>query len=241
MRASLAAFRPKAGRRAPRVAWLAAALLALGVRAVAAAQLLPVPWLLVSSDMQGLRALRYANMVAQQRDYSCGAAALATLLDYGYGYRLSETQAIEAMMRHVAQPAEVLRNGFSMLDMKRYVESLGMHAVGFDVNLAAMRRLRIPVIALLDVDGYSHFVVVKKVDHDLVFLSDPALGQRAIDVDTFARDWHGLVLAVIGRPFLADSPLLRDNVSRARAARGSLLHQAVAPRLDFGIPRVGTF
>lgn len=241
MRANPSSALSAVGRGASCAARLTAALLALCVRAAAAAQLLPVPGLLVSADVQNLRALRYANMVAQQRDYSCGAAALATLLDYGYGFRLSETQTIEAMMQHVAQPADVLRNGFSMLDMKRYVESLGMHAVGFDVNLEALRQLRIPVIALLDVQGYSHFVVIKKVDEDLVFISDPALGQRAIDVDTFARDWHGLVLAVIGRPFLADSPLLHDNVSHARAVRDSVLRQAAPMRLDFGIPRVGSF
>ncbi len=220
---------------------LALGCLTLAAPPLEAAQLLPVPGLQVRSGLSGMRALRYRDMIAQQRDYSCGAAALATLLDYGYGYTLDETQTIEAMMRHVDDPAEVLRSGFSMLDMKRYVDSLGLHAVGFQVNLAAMRRLRIPVIVLLEVGGYSHFVVVKKVDHDLVFISDPALGNRSLYLDAFARSWQGgLVLAVVGRPFLADSPLLRDNFAHARRVRDTLLHRPPAV-FDFGIPRFGRF
>ncbi len=220
---------------------IAAVLIELGGRPGTAAQFIPVSGPQVETRLSGLRALRYANMVAQHRDYSCGAAALATLLDYGYGFRLTETQTIEAMMQHVSRPADVLQYGFSMLDMKRYVATIGMHAVGFDVNLAAMRHLRIPVIALLDVNGYSHFVVVKNVSGDLVFISDPALGNRSIGVDDFARDWQGLVLAVIGRPFLPDSPLLGENFSRARKIRDSMLHLAKPPTLEFGIPQFGTF
>ena len=228
------------GRRAASLA-LAAACCALVAQHAAAAQLLPVPALQLRSELSGMRALRYRDMVAQQRDYSCGAAALATLLDYGYGYALDETQIIEAMLRHVDDPAEVLKSGFSMLDMKRYVDSLGLHAVGFQVNMAAMRGLRIPVIVLLEVGGYSHFVVVKKVDHDLVSISDPALGNRSIYADAFARSWQGgLVLAVVGRPFLADSPLLRDNFAHSHQARDALLHKPPAV-FDFGIPRFGRF
>jgi predicted double-glycine peptidase len=232
--------RASRGRRLGAAA-LAAACLALSAQPAAAAQLLPLPTLQLRSNLGGMRALRYRDMVPQQRDYSCGAAALATLLDYGYGYTLDETQTIEAMMRHVDDPAVVLKSGFSMLDMKRYVDSLGLHAVGFQVNMVAMRRLRIPVIVLLEVGGYSHFVVVKKVDRDLVFISDPALGNRSIYVDAFARSWQGgLVLAVVGRPFRADSPLLRDNFARSRDARDALLHKPPAV-FDFGISRFGRF
>lgn len=217
-----------------------AVTLAVAAHASAQAQWLAMPGLQVRTSLSGMRALRYADMVAQEHDFSCGAAALATILDYGYGFRLSETEAIEGMMRRASSPAEVLKDGFSMLDMKGYVESLGLHAVGFQVNMAAMDQLRIPVIALLDVQGYSHFVVVKKVNEGLVFISDPALGNRSLEVAEFRRDWHGLVLAIVGRPFLRDSPLLRDNVSKAREIHDELLHQSV-PVLDYGMLKYGSF
>ena len=219
---------------------VAATVLALAGHAASAAQWLAVPGLQVRTNLSGMRALRYTNMVAQEHDFSCGAAALATILDYGYGFHLSETQAIEGLMRRAGDPAEVLKNGFSMLDMKNYAESLGLRAVGFQVNMAAMDQLRIPVIVLLDIRGYSHFVVVKKVNEDLVFISDPALGNRSIDVADFRRDWHGLVLAIVGRPFIADSPLLRDNFSKAREIHDELLHES-APTLDYGMPKYGRF
>src|SRR5690554_4716261 len=42
-----------------------------------------------------LAALKYANLVRQRFDYSCGAAALATLLTYGYGHTVGEMDIID--------------------------------------------------------------------------------------------------------------------------------------------------
>ncbi|MFP4904453.1 peptidase C39, partial [Paraburkholderia sp. BR14261] len=39
----------------------------------------------VKLPLHSMRDLRYRSIVSQQYDYSCGAAALATLLKYGYG------------------------------------------------------------------------------------------------------------------------------------------------------------
>ena len=41
---------------------------------------------------------RYRNMVRQHTDYSCGAAALATVLRYAYHLNVDETTVIQGMM-----------------------------------------------------------------------------------------------------------------------------------------------
>ena len=47
--------------------------------------------------VKSMRELRFTSTTRQQYDFSCGSAALATLLTYHYGYPVSETVAFKAM------------------------------------------------------------------------------------------------------------------------------------------------
>lgn len=182
----------------------------------------------VVKPMRTLRDLRYRELLRQRYDFSCGSAALASLLHYGYGLDVDEPALIETMMVGV-DPHEVVRNGFSMLDMKRYVEGIGLRAHGFRIDADALYRLQMPVIALLDIRGYRHFVVVKGAAGGRVFVADPALGHRVMPEAEFVRGWNGIVLAVVGdRPMRADSYLVGDRSSPALQRRGDALQRATA-------------
>ena len=63
----------------------------------------------------------------------------------------------------------VKQRGFSTLDVKHYVESLGMRGRGY-------RTLRVPALVLMDVRGFRHFVVLKQVRSDK--LAGPMLRNR---------------------------------------------------------------
>ena len=67
--------------------------------------------------MRSLLEIRQKNVVVQQWDTSCGAAALATLLKYQHGLNVSEKQIAETMLR-TGDPLQVkVRGGFSLLDL----------------------------------------------------------------------------------------------------------------------------
>jgi hypothetical protein len=63
----------------------------------------------------------------QKWDLSCGAAALGTLLRYQFGERVTEKQIARNLMsrsEYIGHPELVqLREGFSLLDLKRFVET----------------------------------------------------------------------------------------------------------------------
>src|SRR5690554_8092516 len=95
----------------------------------------------------------------QQYDFSCGSAALASLLSFHYDRPVTE-QEVFANMLALADQDKVRQQGFSMLDMKRYLEAEGYQADGFRMPLAGIRdQVRVPVIALVTLGGYRHFVV----------------------------------------------------------------------------------
>jgi uncharacterized protein len=191
----------------------------------------------VRKHVRTLRDLRYRDLMPQKYDFSCGSAALATLLQYGYGIETSETELIRQML--VGTDAnEVVRNGFSMLDMKRYVESIGMRGHGFKVKVDALYRLQMPVITLLEIKGYKHFVVVKGAAAGRIFVADPALGHRVMVETDFLNGWNGVVLAVIGdSPMRSDSYLVNSRTSPALMRRVDALERAVTPPrvVEFGL------
>lgn len=198
----------------------------------------------VAKSVRTVREMRYRELVPQRYDFSCGTAALATLLQYGYGYQdLSETELIRRMLVG-ADPAKVIKNGFSMLDMKRYVESIGLRGFGFRIQPDALYRLKMPVVTLVDVKGYKHFVLIKGAEAGRVFVADPALGHRVVPEHDFARGWNGIVFAVIAdRPLRTDSYLLGNRHSPALKRRVDALDSATmpAPVVEFGLTPADLF
>lgn len=138
---------------------------------------------------------RYLTIVRQQYDFSCGSAALATLLRYHYGDPQNERSVFVGMWKE-GDREQIRRLGFSLLDMKRYLNARGIKADGYIVSLADIEATGIPGIALIDLRGYKHFVVVKGVANGQVLVGDPSLGIRLIDAQTFRSMWNGILFAL---------------------------------------------
>lgn len=83
-------------------------------------------------------------------------------------------------MLRIADPDIVRQKGFSLLDMKTYAQSVGYKAEGYRVDYATLRKLEVPSIALLDISGYKHFVVIRRAWDDRVAIG---AGDRQHDHD----------------------------------------------------------
>jgi uncharacterized protein len=154
--------------------------------------------------------LRHHDVVIQTWDLSCGAAALATLLRYEWGDPVTEKQVAQGLMtrkEYIQHPNVVqIREGFSLLDLKRYADAHGFKGEGYgqlDFNdLIEDAPIMVPVDAL----GYNHFVVFRGVMGDRVLLADPAWGNRTMTIDKFKRMWldYGKSMGHVG--FLVKRP-----------------------------------
>jgi predicted double-glycine peptidase len=152
------------------------------------------------------KALKFEGMVRQQTDFSCGAAALATIFNYGFGRKTTEQQILVNMMK-VSDPEVVREKGFSLLDMKNYVKAIGMTGEGFEVPFSALAELKVPAIALMNIKNYKHFVVIRKAGDDYIQVADPALGNRSLSRREFEKSWNGVVFVVLGEGFDPNSVL----------------------------------
>src|SRR3546814_2734005 len=87
-----------------------------------------------SVPVMSLKEKRWTNVVRQQYDFSCGSAAVATLLTYHYETPGDEARAIEEMFVRGDQ-AKIQAEGFSILDIKQVLDSRGRQSDGLRLTL----------------------------------------------------------------------------------------------------------
>ncbi|MDO9052013.1 MAG: C39 family peptidase [Methylotenera sp.] len=191
----------------------------------------------IRKNLISMREMKFVNMVQQHTDFSCGAAALATILNYVYNQNLTEEQVIEGMLK-VSDVELVRQKGFSLLDIKNYTQSIGMRGRGYNVQAATLEKITIPTIVLLNYKGYKHFVVLKKATADKVYIADPALGNRIMKRAEFDASWNGIVFAVIGQGFNRESVLLQPKEGlTARTLINNYRPLTDAELFDYGFVR----
>lgn len=92
-----------------------------------------------------LQESRQQNVVLQEWDLSCGAAALATVLRYQHDDPVPEKTIAESMLRRTDPLTVRVKGGFSLFDLKRFTESRGLTGTGYlGLDLAALAKLGPP-------------------------------------------------------------------------------------------------
>jgi uncharacterized protein len=171
-----------------------------------------------SSPVTSLLEMRHHDVVIQKWDLSCGAAALDTLLKYEWGDPVSEREIALGLMKrkeYIEHPELVkVREGFSLLDLKRYVERHGFKGIGLgELDLNDLSRYA-PIMVPVDALGYNHFVVFRGIYDNRVILADPAWGNRTMTIAQFQRIWldFGNAMGHVG--FVVESADGHQPVSR---------------------------
>jgi predicted double-glycine peptidase len=148
-----------------------------------------------------LKDIRNDGVVRQRWDLSCGAAALSTLLTYDFKDNTPES-AIVVWILHRTDPARVrARGGFSLLDLKHFAQARGYQAEGFsDMSLDELAAEKSSVIVPVRLKGFDHFVVVKSVTPDRVFLADPGFGNVTMKTNRFKEIWKNGIVFIVHPP-----------------------------------------
>lgn len=136
--------------------------------------------------IESVRERAFSRTVHQQFDFSCGSAAVATLLTYQYSDPVSERDVFQVMWEQGDQ-AKIRQDGFSLLDIKRYLDARGYQSNGYEVPLEKLMENSVPAIMLISDHGYNHFVVVKGLSKDRVLLGDPSAGARVMSRERFQK------------------------------------------------------
>jgi hypothetical protein len=138
-----------------------------------------------------LKDLRDQNVVKQRFDFSCGAAALATLLRYGFGDSVTESQILVELFNLLSEEEKTAARsmGFSLLHLQRVAQARGYNAQGFRLEPEQLSMLGGPVIVFIEPRGYKHFAVLRGMSGDRVYLADPSRGNIRLPAYSFLKSW----------------------------------------------------
>lgn len=139
------------------------------------------------------KALNEQRVIMQQYDYSCGAASLATLMKYYFNDDTSEKKLLEYIQTVFTKEeyTRIEKDGLSFLELEKISRSRGYQTASVRLKLSALKQLSGPVIVFLKTKNYRHFVVLRGIKEDRVFLADPSLGNLRIPIETFKKEWNG--------------------------------------------------
>ncbi|MBO1282059.1 C39 family peptidase [Acinetobacter nosocomialis] len=143
---------------------------------------------------------QFRGIVRQAYDYSCGSAALTTLLNGYVGTSLTEQQTMSGLLQYGEYQRIIERRSFSLLDMKRFVTAIGLDSGGYRGEFSDLVKLGQPAIVPISYAGFKHFVVYKAYKDGRVYVADPALGNISFDESRFKQIWDNNTLFVISVP-----------------------------------------
>jgi len=156
------------------------------------------PTLAVHVPVQSWKTLRDKQVIKQDKDFSCGAASLATILREFYGVPVTERDLLLALDNGD------MRSSFE--DMQRIMPQFGFRAHGYAVTYEQLAKLKIPVIVYLKHRKDEHFSVLRGISDDTIWLADPSLGNRTYSKAQFLEIWETRGNSDLKGKFLAVLP-----------------------------------
>ena len=151
----------------------------------------------LNKKVKTMRQLKRENVVTQSLDYSCGAAGLSTLLNYYLDDPVTEQEIIKTLLQITPLEKVKERRGFSLFDLKRFAQMKGYQVTGYKMDMDFLKELDQPVLVPIRFKSYRHFVIVKGIVADRVFIADPAVGNMSMRIEKFKSMWpSGIGLVV---------------------------------------------
>lgn len=138
--------------------------------------------LVARENVSSWQSLRDNQIVKQKHDYSCGAASLATILSEFYFDSRTEKEILDLIYDGKSA-------GASFHDMSIGLKQIGYKGIGYASTFEQLSNLKIPVIVYVKHRKTDHFSVLRGVDEESVWLSDPAIGHVTYSKEQFMRIW----------------------------------------------------
>jgi len=154
----------------------------------------------IRKPVRSLLEIRQEGVIVQKWETSCAAAALATVLTFFQNDPVTEKFVAQRMLR-ATDPIKVkVRGGFSLLDMKRFVETRGFTGTGYkDLSFKELLSLPNPIVPI-DFYGNEHFIVVRGLNSTgQVDIADPGFGNTSMSVTEFQSVWKSGIGFVVSR------------------------------------------
>ena len=124
------------------------------------------------------------GVVLQTRNYTCGPAALVTVLQR-LGVNTTEDE--------LAGLAGTTEDGTTMQGLLEASRAKGVNATGMKLNISELKE---NMIAYTINDGMGHYTVINEITNETIKLADPSLGNIEMNIEEFTEIYSGYTLVI---------------------------------------------
>ncbi|WP_197169260.1 C39 family peptidase [Novipirellula galeiformis] len=180
------------------------------------------------------------HVVMQQRDYSCGAAALATLVRYYWGHNVTEEMVLNVVEKMLTQEElqDRAKEGLTVADVEAAAVKMGYKTMVGKVTLAKLSESKVPVIIVINLGGTNHFVVVRDIIGGCVFLADPLRGNIRISTAGLQQSWVENAILVVAPEGETQSSRSQMAVTDNERIEGYLNRQVIRREVAGGVSAI---
>ena len=132
--------------------------------------------------------------VKQHREEDCGIAVLSTVFRH---YKLIVSDA------RLSEVAKLDASGTNLASLQETARYYGFKAEALKGTFCELKKgmanatIRLPLIAhVIKRDELGHYVVIKKISEQFIYLFDPAVGHEKWSYADFQKKWSGYILTI---------------------------------------------
>lgn len=179
------------------------------------------------------------HVVMQKQDFSCGAAALATVCRFYWGDPVGEDYFLTTIvgMLSAEELVDRIKNGLTMTDLRLAAVKRGYVATIGRLSYEELTESKVPLVVGITVREYDHFVVYRGSDDYFVYLADPIRGNIRLPAWEFVEQWQKNAVLVVAKPgqgVRAHSPLtVTESETRLGEATDDYIRRNVLPAPRF--------
>jgi uncharacterized protein len=138
----------------------------------------------------------------------------------------------------VAELKDRMKNGLSIADLRRAAVDMDYLAEVGTITFAELTQSKVPLVVGIAADGYDHFVVVRGVFGDNVYLADPMRGNIRVRTSIFVSQWQKNAVLVVLKPQVKPPTLSPLTVRQNEVDLGATNMQVIRtmPPKQFSLP-----
>lgn len=137
-----------------------------------------------STDDEDNTQINTTGIIMQSTNYTCGPAALATVLN---------NLGINATEQELMVLAGTDENGTTMYGLVQAAKSKGLNATGMKLKIEELKKNN---IVFLTIDGATHYSIINEITNESVKLADPSLGNIEMSIGDFEGYYSGYALLI---------------------------------------------